>query len=374
MNGRSDGERDGRGGQDGLGSRDGLGGYDGPGGRDGLGGRGGLGGYDGQGSPDGQRGHDGLGGHGAFELSLREWMARDAASVRPAAVPYPAIVRQGRAERRRRLAVAGAALVALTVVPATALAFTGSGSGGGGDGRADQVSVSGGGPTASSAPQSPEPPAGPAAPATPGQLADGITLKDAAAGLEQCLEFDRQRPGGGGTATGTGAQRASLGRAADYRILLAHRSTGNDNSPGDGRYIVAVKETPQPTRIICHVKDGEASGLNTSVGAHEDPTRGALVPDINAGKLYLQRLRSEGPWKLPYRWGSIGTVDDPRVARVTVSYGGATAEAALDHGWFAATGILERAVTQAPRIRGYDAQGTQVYDSDQDKYYDKPIP
>ncbi|MGR4879325.1 hypothetical protein ACIPUC_07830 [Streptomyces sp. LARHCF249] len=299
-------------------------------------------------------------GQDRFERDLRERMAQDAAAVRPAAVPYPEIVRQGRAERRRRLAAAGAALIALAVVPATALAFTGDAGGG----PSGHVTV-GGGPTTSAAPR---PPAGPAAPATPGQLADGITLADAATGLEQCLEYDRQRPGGADSA------RGSLGRAADYRILLAHRSIGNDNSPGDGRYIVAVKETPVPVRIICTVKNGETSGINAHVGADDDPARGPVVPDINGGKLYLQRLSSEGPWKLPYRWGSIGTVVDPRVARVTVSYGGATAEAALDHGWFAATGILERAVTKAPRIRGYDAEGTQVYDSDTDKSYDKPIP
>ncbi|MFZ3549327.1 hypothetical protein ACODT3_27685 [Streptomyces sp. 4.24] len=143
--------------------------------------------------------------------------------------------------------------------------------------------------------------------------------------------------------------------------------------PGDGRYIVAVKDAPSPARIICTVKDGEASGLNTSTGGDPDPERGSVVPDINGGKLYLQRLSSEGAWKLPYRWGSIGTVG-PDVARVTVSYGGATAEAALDHGWFAATGILNRNVTEAPRIKGYDALGEQVYDSHQDKGYDKPLP
>ncbi|MCX5014261.1 hypothetical protein OG765_25220 [Streptomyces sp. NBC_00555] len=320
------------------------------------------------GRDDGQGGHGGHGGQGGqdgFESDLRVQMAQGATAVRPAPAPYQAIVRQGRVEqRRRRLAVAGAALVVLAVVPVTAITLTGDR----GAGPSDRVTVAGGGPTPSAAPQSPQPPAGPAAPATPGQLADGITLPEAAAGLEQCLEYDRQRPGG------AGFQRGDLGKAAEYRILLAHRSTGNDNTPGDGRYIVAVKENPTPTRIICSIKNGQTSGLNTSVGADDNPERGPVVPDINGGKLYLQRLSSEGPWKLPYRWGSIGTVVDPRVARVTVSYGGATAEAALDHGWFAATGILERAVTQAPRIKGYDAQGTQVYDSDQDKSYDKPIP
>ncbi len=339
MNGRDDDKRDGQ--------------------RDGQ--QGGLEERDGQDGPDGQDGQD------AFELNLRDWMAQDAAAVRPAAVPYPAIVRQGRAERRRRLAVAGAALIALTVVPATAIAFSGHGAGGDG-GPADRVSVGGGGPAASTAPPSPEPPAGPAAPATPGQLVDGITMKEAAAGLEQCLGPDA--PGAGGPES----PPAKLGKAAEYRILLAHRSTGNDNSPGDGQYVVAVRDAPVPTRIICSIKDGQASGSNISMGgADSDPEYGPVVPDINAGKLYLQRLSGEGPWKLPFRWGGIGTVD-AGVTRVTVSYGGATVEAAVDRGWFAATGVLEQPVTKSPRVKGYDAQGKQIYDSDQDKHHDKTIP
>ncbi|WP_455351208.1 hypothetical protein [Streptomyces sp. SYSU K217416] len=59
---------------------------------------------------------------------------------------------------------------------------------------------------------------------------------------------------------------------------------------------------------------------------------------------------------------------------MTVTYGGTTVEAPLNHGWFAATGILERAVTKSPQIKGYGAQGKQTYDSDQDKGYDQQIP
>ncbi|MFJ8015179.1 hypothetical protein [Streptomyces sp. NPDC096339] len=304
-----------------------------------------------------------MNGQGDFELNLRDRMTHDAAAVRPGAVPYPEIVRQGRAEqRRRRMTVAGAALAVLALVPATAIAL------GGGD-PSDRVSVAGGGPTPATPPRSPSPPTGPAAPATPGQLADGITLQVATTGLEQCLAMNAEHQGPPEGAP----KRQDLGKAADYRILLAHRSTGNDNSPGDGRFIVAVKDTPVPIRLICTIKNNQASGLNTSVGKDDLPGDRPVSPDINGGKLYLQRLSTEGPWKLPYRWGSIGTVD-PRVTRVTVTYGNATSEAALDHGWFAATGLLEQRVTQAPRIKGYDAQGKEIYDSNADKFYDKPIP
>ncbi|MFD7553347.1 hypothetical protein ACFV9E_02270 [Streptomyces sp. NPDC059835] len=301
-------------------------------------------------------------GNGDFEVNLRDRLTLDAATVRPSSAPLPEILRQGRAEqRRRRMTVAGAALAVLALVPATAIAL-GSGE------PSSRVSAAGGTTPPTTAPQTPPPPTGPAAPATPGQLADGIDLQAAAAGLEQCLAMDAEHAAMAGAPA-----RQDLGKAADYRILLAQRSTGNDNSPGAGRFIVAVKDTPLPIRLICNVKSDKASNLNTSVGKDDAPGDRAVVPDMNGGKLYLQRLSTEGPWKLPYRWGSIGTVDS-RVSRVTVTYGDVTAEAALDHGWFAATGTLEQRVTQAPRIKGYDAEGKQIYDSDTDKFYDKPIP
>ncbi|MGY3788546.1 hypothetical protein [Streptomyces antibioticus] len=53
-----------------------------------------------------------------FEERLRELLSEDAETVRPAPAPYPAIRRRGLAERRRRVAAVGAALVTLAVVPA----------------------------------------------------------------------------------------------------------------------------------------------------------------------------------------------------------------------------------------------------------------
>ncbi|WP_448319307.1 hypothetical protein [Streptomyces sp. CO7] len=64
----------------------------------------------------------------------------------------------------------------------------------------------------------------------------------------------------------------------------------------------------------------------------------------------------------------------PSVDRVTVEYGGGTEEAALDDGWFVAAGELEREPTALPRIKGYDAAGELVYDSDRDKAYPRSLP
>jgi hypothetical protein len=292
-----------------------------------------------------------------FEEQLRELLAEDAYTIRPSPVPYPRIRRQGVVERRRRVAVAGAVLVTLAAVPVGAFAV-----GGGGNGTADTATT----PTASaSATPTPSPsptPSGPAGPATAGQLRDGITLEQAASGLDKCLAYDRDRVLHGGMPS------SDLGKADEYRIILALNSTGDSNSPGDGFFVVAVKEKPKETRLICNIKDGETAGLNTSVGGDRQPDSPPVLADINGGKLYQQSFMDKGNWKLPFGWGFIGTVE-PTVARVTVSYGGADSEAVLDHGWFVASGTLTEQVTRNPHIKGYDKGGKLIYDSDEDTSY-----
>ncbi|NKQ25638.1 hypothetical protein [Streptomyces galbus] len=294
----------------------------------------------------------------AFEERLRRLLAEDAYALHPAPAPYPVIRRRGVLERRRRLAVAGLALAVLAVAPVGAYAWTG-GTGGRGDGPAAKPSAA--------APRSPSPtaaatPAGPGRPATPGQLLDGITFEQAADGLAECLAYGRE---GDPTA---GAE--ALGVPADYRLLLALRSTGDSNSPGDGRFLVAASVSH---RLICKLVDGEVTALNTSGGDLSGDGPGPVFPDMNGGKLYQQSFLDRGRWKLPFRWGAVGAVK-PSVAKVTVSYGGATARAALDHGWFVAAGVLDRQVTAAPHVKGYDSSGKLVYDSDHDPSYQRTLP
>ncbi|WP_406215824.1 hypothetical protein [Streptomyces canus] len=294
-----------------------------------------------------------------FEEQLRELLSEDAYTIRPSPVPYPQIRRQGVVERRRRVAVAGAVLATLAAVPVGAFA-----AGGGGTGTADTATT----PTASaSATPTPTPtpsptPSGPAGPATAGQLRDGITLEQAVEGLDKCLADDRDRVAHGGI------DSPDLGKADEYRIILALNSTGDSNAPGDGVFVVAVKEKPKETRLICNIKDGEASGLNTSVGSDRQPDSPPVLADINGNKLYQQSFLDKGNWKLPFSWGFIGTVE-PTVTKVTVSYGGADSEAVLDHGWFVASGTLTQQVTRNPHIKGYDKGGKLIYDSDEDKTY-----
>jgi len=292
-----------------------------------------------------------------FEEQLRELLAEDAYTIRPSPVPYPQIRRQGVVERRRRVAVAGAALVTLAAVPVAAFTV---GVPGAGATEPSTPAASSASPTVLSTP-SPTP-SGPAGPATAGQLRDGITLEQAVDGLDKCLAYDRDRVAQGGLASG------DLGKPDDYRIILALKSTGDSNSPGDGFFVVAVKEKPKETRLICNIKNGEVSGLNTSVGGDRQPDSPPVLADINGGKLYQQSFIDKGNWKLPFGWGFIGTVE-PGVAKVTVSYGGVGSEAVLDHGWFVASGTLTQQVTRNPHIKGYDKGGKLIYDSDEDKTY-----
>ncbi|WP_351228199.1 hypothetical protein [Streptomyces sp. NPDC002133] len=300
---------------------------------------------------------------GDFEAQLRGLLAEDAYTIRPSSAPYPAIRRQGTVERRRRVAAAGAVLMTLAAVPVGAYALVGGDTGG--DTAAPTPSFSATQPTAAPTPAPSASPSGPARPATDGQLLDGITFEQATEGLEKCLAYDRGHQGIMG--------KTDLGSADGYRIILAMKSTGDSNAPGDGMFVVAVKEKPQQTRLICRIKDGEAQGINTSVGAGGPPDAGPVMADINGGKLYQRSFLDRGNWKLPFRWGAIGRAE-PSVARVTVSYGDATSQAALDHGWFVASGVLNQQVSAAPHIKGYDADGELVYDSDQDKGYRKTLP
>ncbi|MEU2774917.1 hypothetical protein ABZ646_18720 [Streptomyces sp. NPDC007162] len=304
-----------------------------------------------------------------FEERLRALLAGDAAQVRPSPVPYPEIRRRGLVERRRRMGVTGAALAALAAVPVGAYALGGG---------STVTSPAGAGPTALASAHpaptgaaTPTPSATPTAPGRPAsaahQLLDGITFEQAAAGLGKCLDDNEAHR------TPKEPAYTDLGRPADYRIILAMRSTGDSNTPGDGYFVVAVRQKPVPARLICTVKDGAASGLNTSIGDPFGDAKTPVVPDINSGKLYQQSVIDKGNWKLPFRWGIIGG-HRASVTRMTVSYGDGAGQVVLDHGWFVATGTLHQQVTRAPHLKGYDATGKLVYDSDQDGSYEKTLP
>ncbi|WP_020136275.1 hypothetical protein [Streptomyces sp. 351MFTsu5.1] len=294
-----------------------------------------------------------------FEEQLRELLSEDAYTIRPSSVPYPQIRRQGVAERRRRMVLAGAALVTLAAVPVAAITLGGSGAGAA-ETTPAAASTS---PTSTSTPSpTPSPtPSGPAGPATAGQLRDGITLAQAVDGLDKCLAYNRET-------TEAGSHSPDLGKAQEYRIILALNSTGDSNAPGDGIWVVAVKEKPVQTRLMCNIKDGKAVGANISTGNDRLPDSPPVLADINSGKLYQQSFIDKGHWKLPFGWGLIGTVE-PTVAKVTVSYGDSSGQAVLDHGWFVAGGTLNEQVTRNPHVKGYDRNGKLIYDSDTDKTY-----
>ncbi|MFG3149733.1 hypothetical protein [Streptomyces sp. NPDC048243] len=284
---------------------------------------------------------------------MRGLLAEDAYTIKPSPAPYTAIRKRGRTERKRRATVAGAALTSLFVLPAMIYGLAGGEGERGADTAAPKPS---GSAPRTSAPTTP----GRTPSAAEGQLLDGITFAQASDGLSKCLTAER------------GAPAAPLGEAEDYRIILAAR--GIDSSvPGDTFHVVGVREHPAGMRVVCTIEDGKASGISTGAGDADPPGRSPVVPDLNSGDLFRQTAAARGSWVLPFRWAVVGTVD-PSVADVSVSYGGATRQAVVKHGWFVASGVLRRQVTVAPRIKGYDAAGKLVYDSDQDKYWARTLP
>ncbi|MFJ4467309.1 hypothetical protein ACIP2X_07320 [Streptomyces sp. NPDC089424] len=289
---------------------------------------------------------------------MRDLLAEDAYTIQPSPAPYTAIRRRGLAERRRR-AVTGAVLVSLVAVPAGAYAVLG--------GSAERGAQTAAQKPQDGAPRASAPPsrtvAGPERPATDGQLLDGITFAQASDGLEKCLTAE----GGGPPSQGD-----LLGEAADYRIILAVKDPGGSGSD-DSFHVVGVRERPAGMRVVCDIDDGKASGITTGTADADPPDAGPVVPEANADHLFQPPVTDKGGWKLPFRWGVVGTVE-PSVAEVTVSYGGATRRAVLDHGWFVAAGHVARQVTAAPHIKGYDSDGKLLYDSDQDKYWDRSLP
>ncbi|MEH0588160.1 hypothetical protein QA942_30435 [Streptomyces sp. B21-106] len=69
-------------------------------------------------------------------------LAEDAYTISPSPAPYPAIRQRGLAERRRRVALAGAVLATLAAVPVGAYAVAGGSGGRGSDTAATKPSAS----------------------------------------------------------------------------------------------------------------------------------------------------------------------------------------------------------------------------------------
>jgi hypothetical protein len=295
------------------------------------------------------------------EEALRTLLAEHAAALTPAAAPVEAIRRRGLAARRRRSTVLGAAL-AVASLGTYWLATPGAAPA---DGAAALPRVTVPGLDREGR----------------GQLLDGITYEQAARGLTGCL--DKLRPEQdhlhGRSSAPPGTQKRApyvLPPVEDLRVLLAVRAGADGNPVGDDFYVVAVNDPADPDdtiRLQCRVKGDRLpdSGVQ-STGVEASQAR-PVVPDVNSSVLFPQGGGLEIEWKLPFRWGAVGAVA-PSVARVSVEYGGVTVEAVLDGGWFVASGELGREVTALPHIKGYDAVGELVYDSDRDKQYPRTLP
>ncbi|MFE5209795.1 hypothetical protein [Streptomyces sp. NPDC056600] len=278
------------------------------------------------------------------EAALRSLLAEQAGELDPSPAPYGRIRHRGRIARRKRSAVLGAALAVLAVAPLGVYRLAAPATTGG-----DTVG-----------------------PAAGGRLLDGVTHEQATRGLRACLDHWREATAGEPPPSGPLPVAPPV---EEFRMLLAMRATVTDDPMKAGFVVVAVDDEAAPghvARTVCHVKDGsKASG-----GQVRGPARGAGPVALDRDISVLSPRFDDGSgkgWKLPFRWGAVGTVT-PSVARVTVTYGGRTEEAALDEGWFVAAGELDRKATAPPHIKGYDAAGELVYDSDRDKGYPRSLP
>jgi hypothetical protein len=294
-----------------------------------------------------------------FEAKLRELLTEDAEQLAPGHAPYSAIVRRGQAGRRRRAAAVGAGLMVLVALPGGALAATVNWSP---DRHTSAMPAAPSSPAVSrssgsvSTAGSPASPTGPQPPASAQQLRDGLTLKKAGDALVRCL----------GQYEGMAVASDWSSSLADYRILYAWKIDANANEGGSGTGVLAVSTTKDNSVLYCRDHGSTHNALEfIGDGA---PAR-AITVDANASILY----RQIGAWTFPYHWADFGTIDDPGVTRVTVSYGGATQDAFIDHGYFVTSGTLRAQPSQAPVVKGYDANGKLVYDSQKDKFYDKSV-
>ncbi|WP_432744390.1 hypothetical protein H7827_10445 [Streptomyces sp. JH002] len=305
-----------------------------------------------------------------LERRLRELLNERAERVAPSEAPLEAIARKGRVARQRSRVALGAGLAVLVAVPGFAIAAQGSGSGGSGADTAVQPA----GPSAPAGPETPQesgesPPdpeqeVGPLPPSDPQrQLLDGITLEQAAAILERCVEeayADQPDP----YVVQTPIVNPSI---EDLRIVLAWESQGNENQgPGPWLRVLAVTDDPSADyhhQMTCTADpDGNFSGVQGSAGAPPEREQ-VVLPDSNASRHY-----AGDEWTTPFRWAHYGEIS-PEVARLTVTYAGATEEAALESGYFAVAGIAEQSPDGEPVIKAYDEGGELIHDSRTDSVF-----
>lgn len=298
------------------------------------------------------------------EEQLRRMLAERAEWAAPPEAPSDSIVRRGRAARRRRRVVLGGGLVVLAVLPGVAVA-------GYGPWQSQEESPPVAAPPGSgesSGEAAPTPARSESAPEGPGtperQLLDGITLDEARASLERCLEARKDRP----------ALPANEENAADpapldpasLRIVLAWEGAGSENlGAGPVRQVHAVTADPSAephTRLTCtdRPETAEHVGIQDESGGTRPPHR-LVDADPKAKRHYAWPEAGHGG-NPPHRWVHYGTVAHD-IDRVTVTYGGETHEAVIEAGEFVAAGQLFEEPVSQPAIVGYDADGTVLYDS-----------
>ncbi|MEV6103201.1 hypothetical protein AB0M28_00605 [Streptomyces sp. NPDC051940] len=295
----------------------------------------------------------------ALEELLRRELARSAGGMTPGPTPYGAIVRRGRAGRRRRRAALGAGLALLAAAPGVAIALQH------GPGRGAPSPKP---PAASSSPTVPA--LGFRGPASPGQLVDGVSLEEARRVASTCWASQSHENPDGGEYTPADL-RILFAMPSDYlhnsarRLVMPHPEAYPERRPA---VTVVLVDDNWSVQEVCTLPGGDIRWAGSTKGSLTKPgtlrpVGGPVEPEMNG---FGQIARFSDPAAdRPGRWVGTGAVDDS-VARVTVTYGSDTREAILDHGWYVATGEFVEEADRWPRVRGYDAAGKLIYDSADD--------
>jgi hypothetical protein len=160
-----------------------------------------------------------------------------------------------------------------------------------------------------------------------------------------------------------------------HSILYAMKITANPNEGGAGISVLALTEDGK-TVEDCRDRSGDWSGIKDYSG-FDTPWSSStpVLTDACNGEYDLcypvLEVAPEPSTRNPFNWLDFGRPNAADVTRVTVQYGGPQRDAVIIDGHWIASGTLTGPVSTAPRVRGFDANGKQVYDSMQDPHYDQ---
>jgi hypothetical protein len=159
-----------------------------------------------------------------------------------------------------------------------------------------------------------------------------------------------------------------------YSILYALKITANPNEGVAGVGVLALAKDGKTVDYCRDRSDGWAGVKDYQ--AYDSPWSATtpVATDACNGEYDLcypvLEVAPAPSTRDPFNWLDFGHTQAD-VKRVTVQYGGPQQDAVMVDGHWIASGTLTTPQSKAPRVRGFDASGKQVYDSMKDPHYDQ---